>query len=71
MKTDELLIYQAENGVIQLKADADKNTFWATQKQIADDMDKLSDLDSLLFWIARHLWKELLWLLKLNNELQA
>ena len=61
MKTNELLIYQAENGVIQLKVDADQDTLWATQKQIADDMDKLSDLDSRLFWIVRHLWKELLW----------
>ena len=32
----ELLIYQAENGAIQLKADVDQDTLWATQKQIAD-----------------------------------
>ena len=36
METNELLIYQAENGALQLKADADQDTLWATQKQIAD-----------------------------------
>ena len=37
----ELLIYQAENGAIQLKADADQDTLWATQKQ----MGALFDVD--------------------------
>lgn len=32
----ELLIYQAPNGAIQLKADVDHETIWANQAQIAD-----------------------------------
>ena len=36
MEMKELLIYQAENGAIQLKADVDQDTLWATQKQIAE-----------------------------------
>lgn len=36
METNELLIYQAENGSIQLRADANQETLWATQKQIAE-----------------------------------
>ena len=31
----ELLIYQAANGAIQLKADADHETIWASLDQIA------------------------------------
>ena len=36
---NELLVYQAENGAIQLKADAGQDTLWATRKQIADMFD--------------------------------
>ena len=36
METNELLIYQADNGAIQLRADASVETLWATQKQMAD-----------------------------------
>ncbi len=32
----ELLVYQAENGAIALKADAKQETIWATQKQLAE-----------------------------------
>lgn len=31
----ELLVYQADNGAIELKADANQETIWATQKQLA------------------------------------
>jgi len=33
---DDLLIYQAKNGAIALKADATQETVWATQKQLAE-----------------------------------
>jgi len=36
MEMKELLIYQAENGAIQLKADVDQDILWATQKHIAE-----------------------------------
>jgi len=32
---NELLIYQAENGAIALKADAKLETVWASQKEMA------------------------------------
>jgi len=35
IKNNELLIYQAENGAIALKADVELETIWATQKQLA------------------------------------
>ena len=33
---NEVMIYQAENGAIELKADAEQDTVWATQKQLAE-----------------------------------
>ena len=33
---DKLAVYQAKSGAIELKADASKETIWATQAQIAD-----------------------------------
>ena len=35
-KVQELAIYQAKNGAIELKPDFDKETFWLSKKQIAD-----------------------------------
>jgi len=32
----EVMIYQADNGAIELKADASQDTVWATQKQLAE-----------------------------------
>lgn len=34
--TNQLAVYQAKSGAIELKADATKETIWATQAQIAD-----------------------------------
>jgi hypothetical protein len=34
-----LVIYQAKNGVIELKADSNVETIWASQKQIARVFD--------------------------------
>jgi hypothetical protein len=34
-----LVIYQAKNGVIELKADSNVETIWASQKQIAQVFD--------------------------------
>ena len=36
MKDTSLVIYQAENGAIELPVDATNETIWATQKQIAE-----------------------------------
>lgn len=33
---NQLAVYQAKSGAIELKADATKETIWATQAQIAD-----------------------------------
>lgn len=35
-RENNLLIYQAENGSIQLRADVDAETLWASQKQLAE-----------------------------------
>ena len=32
----EPIIYQAPNGAIELRADADEQTIWATQKQLSE-----------------------------------
>jgi len=34
--TNQLAVYQAKSGAIELKADATKETIWVTQAQIAD-----------------------------------
>jgi hypothetical protein len=34
-KKQELAVYQAENGAIELRTDATSETIWATQKQLA------------------------------------
>lgn len=39
MKDKEIVIYQAENGAIQLRSDISAETIWATQKQIAEIFD--------------------------------
>ncbi len=39
MKDDKIVIYQAKNGAIKLHKDLDKETIWATQKQIASVFD--------------------------------
>ncbi len=36
MKKENAIIYQAANGAIELRKDADKETIWANQKQMAD-----------------------------------
>ena len=36
MKDNNVVVYQAKNGAIQLPVDASTETIWATQKQIAD-----------------------------------
>jgi len=33
---NKLIIYQAPNGAIQLRGDADHDTIWASQKQMAE-----------------------------------
>lgn len=38
-KHNELVVYQAANGAIELFVDAKTETIWATQKQIADIFD--------------------------------
>lgn len=35
-KNNQLLVYQAKNGAIEIRADYSKETIWATQAQIAD-----------------------------------
>ena len=35
VEQDDLIVYQTDDGGIALKADADQETVWATQKQIA------------------------------------
>jgi len=39
MKDDKIVIYQAKNGAIKLHKDLNKETIWATQKQIATVFD--------------------------------
>lgn len=39
MKDDKVVIYQAQNGAIELPVDAASETIWATQKQIAEVFD--------------------------------
>ena len=39
MKDNKLVIYQAQNGAIELPLDANTETIWATQKQIAQVFD--------------------------------
>ncbi len=36
MKTNELVIYQTDEGAIQLRADVRENTLWATQRQLSE-----------------------------------
>jgi len=36
MGNNKLVIYQAENGAIQLRSDANADTIWATQRQLSD-----------------------------------
>ncbi len=36
IKNNQLAVYQAKNGAIEIQADSDKETIWATQMQIAD-----------------------------------
>lgn len=39
MNNSKVVVYQAENGAIELPIDATSETIWATQKQIAEVFD--------------------------------